>query len=747
MELEYITNRLLYVPFNHDYIVDENVKIRLTEKEFFDKCFFKPDFDLEIQELLSASDEEVKTFEVDLTKEELIEKYERKKQEEGALYNWVECNQNDIYCIKGDAGTGKSTFLHYLQYKYKTSNVQWRVIDIQKAINPIKILGQDIDILNVDNSLYSKAISSIILCIRSEIFGYSKNQINFEKVLQKFRRLENNYKKISDLTFPSVEIREFFENVRIVLENEGNCKEQCAVCAEYMVNYFNKLFEKYKNNIIRLFEYYIELYIYILRCSDLNIRYMLAFDNFERFVGVDEIYSRQLTEFVISLRNIQNSLSENDVNLSMYYQIIIFMRNTSTRMFMPQQTAELFPHSLDLSEWFQISKILEKKLQWYDSQNMTIKDIDRLMDILNDIGCYRGKFRGLRSKLNMLFNNNKRVIVRFLAQILARSVNKEYLVQYDFYKKNEGKITPSYSRFAARIIIFRLVLNELRNDGFFKHIIVQKNNDERRSLGYARKILSILYDYKLQNADSYMEFSDVIKRLYSAIGNAEELYFNSNNNNKRIIIAQVLFYMNYYDGRTDNWLQFVDIQYNIPQEARIRIKKYENLKEIIDNNYQNIKIKITSAGIAYLYFVVYSFEYFACKSIFSDKKKREYGISDLPPLLCTIPNQDDILYKDHNELTCIKILRLVSNEVFMCIETMNEDEDNIGFRRNLADPYISHKSRIINSQSGFIDNFIQCMKEVHATNISHDETFEKRFNKLVIKIEGIRDKYLQYKLE
>lgn len=744
MELEHVTNRLLYVPFNHDYVVDEKIKTLLTESEFFEKCFFKPDFNLEINELLSASDEEVQAFEIDLTKEELIEKYERKKREEEALYNWIDGNQNDIYCIKGDAGTGKSTFLHYLKYKYINCNVKWKVIDIQQAINPIRILGYEVEIINIE-SLYSKAISSILICMCDELYYYDEGQINFEKSIQNLKTLADNYKRIFQFSFPSNDVSGFFENLQECIEKEGTAREKSCFCAKYIADFFNKLIDKYKTNIPRLFDHYLELYICFLRCQNENIRYMIAFDNFERFIGTDEIYSGQLTEFVINLRNVQNSISKNDLNLSNYYQVIIFMRNTSTRMFTPQQVAELFPHSLDLSEWFQISKILEQKVNWYKEQEIEISESDRLMNILNDIGCCRGKFRGLRSKLNMLFNNNKRVIIKFLTQVLARTVNQEFLEKYDYFKKNLPQINPSYARFSARVIVFRLVLNELRNDGFFKYIIVQKNNTERTSLGYARKILSILYDYKLQNEDSYMEFFDIIRKLYANVGDVEHLYFDSNNANRRNVIAQVLFYMNYYDGRKDNWLQFIDIQYNIPQVTKVRIKNYGELKELIDSNYQNIRIRITSAGIAYLYFVVYSFEYFSCKSIYSDRKKREYGTSDFPPLLCVIPNEKEILHKDYNELTCIKVLKLVSDEVFMCIETMNEDTNNISFRKNIGEPYISHKNRIINSQCGYIDNFIQCMREVHRERLLNDVVFEKRFNRLIAKVESIRDKYLQYR--
>lgn len=741
MKLESITSKLLYVPFNHDYIVDEEIKELLTEEEFFEKCFFKPNFAQEIQELISASVDEVQVFDADLTKEELIKKYERKEEEEEALYNWIESNQNDIYCVKGDAGTGKSTFLHHLKYEYRYSNIIWKIIDIQKAINPIRILGQEVIILH-NNVLYAKAISSLILCICNDLFYYENGNINFERSLQNLRELSVNYINRFEFSIPSKEVREFFENIQIFVDDDGNCRDRCLLCAECIALYFNELFEKYENSLNRLFGYFVELYVCFLRCQNENVRYMIAFDNFERFIGTDEIYSWQLTEFVINMRNVQNSIAINDANLSRYFQIIIFMRNTSTRMFTPQQVADLFPHRLDLSEWFQISKILEKKVKWYNEREIEILEADQLMDILNDIGFCRGEFRGLRSKLNMLFNNNKRIIIRFMTQILARNMNREYLMYYDIFKKNTVRISPSFARFSARTIIFRLVLNELRYDGFFRHIVVQKNNEEKASLGYARKILTILYDFHLRHEDAYMNFSDIINILYAHIENAQSLYFNENNRYKRKIISQVLFFMNYYDGRKDNWLQFIDIQYNLSERYNVRIRESEDLRRIIDEHYQNIRIRITSAGIAYLYFVVYSFEYFACKSIYSEKKLIDYGTQDFPPLLCSAFELDDILNKDINNFECMKILNIVSDEVISCINIMEEEENQIPFKKNVTDVPISHKERIINSQCGYIDNFIQCIREIYKEKIINDEEFEKKFRALVTGIRRIREKYL-----
>lgn len=740
-------NRLLYVPFNHDYAVDEKIVNELSEEEFFNKCFVMPDFKKESDELMKMSSKEIKAFEIDLTRDEVSLKYDKQQDASGAFHNWINSNQNDMYCVRGDAGTGKSTFLHYLEYIYRYSDIKWSIVDIQKASSTVSVLGHSVSIPNFI-SLYSKSISAIIFLIVDLLYYKDENEkINFQKSAESLDRLVESYNRLFDGYFLNKIVQSFYKGIYKVVNNKtNNFKMKCIESAEQVANYVNNLFRNHNLKEEERLSRIIELYLSLLRCTNENVRYILAFDNFERFIGVDEIYNGQLVEFVTRLRDIQNEISNNDNGLKNYYQIAIFMRKTSTRMFTSQQSAELLEHSLDLSEWFQVSKILEKKIKWYKEKSIEVDESERIMEILNDVGGYERDFRGLRSKLNMLFNNNKRVITRFVSKILDRSLNQNYIIQYDLYKSNQYNMDNGYSKFAARIIIFRLILNELRRDEFFSHIVVQKNSDESSSLGYARKILSILYDYSLENNDAYMPFDKIIEKLYSALSNPLIRYFDVNNEDKRLIIAQVLFYMNYYDSRDDNWLQFIDIQYNMSNTNRVRIKNYERLFSLIDEKHKDISIRITSAGMAYLFFVVYSFEYFACKSLYTEKKIKEFGEDDLPPLICAIPTKDDIKKKNCNDLKCIKILRIVSSEAFSCITIMNNESNSIGFRRSQEEEYINHKDRIINSHVGYIANFIYILKDIYKEDVKKDILLKKNLDKLIVKIEEIIYKYLEYRV-
>lgn len=697
-----------------------------------------PDFEKEMNEVLSSSTEEIAAFEIDLTKEEIVEKYSKCINEKQALFDWIDTNQNNLYCIKGNAGAGKSTFLHYLKNKYlknEEKKIEWKIIDIVKANQFVSVLYYRINIPDFSN-LYYKTISPIMNCIICDVFNIQDNaRIDYDLSSRRVDYLKRKYNILFDGFLPSEEIDDFFTKVLFTKKNQN--KEKCIEYAKNIKKFFEKLFYLYNTKEDKLFSVCIELYICLLRCKNEHIRYIIAFDNFERFIGTDEIYSIHLTQFVDKLRETQKDISENKSFLAPYYQFIIFMRNTSSRMFTNQQVAEFFPHNIDISDWFQVSKILEKKIDWYGEKSIIINESDRILDILNDIGCCGGKLRGLRSKLNMLFNNNKRVIVRFLTKILYNPLNQNYLLVYDDFKANKMLIPADLSRFAARMIIFRLILNELRGDGFFKHITAEKNNNEKTSLGYARKILTILYDFKLENGDNYMNFNDIISNLFV---NAED-YFDTNNLVKREVIAEVLYFLNYYDGRKDNWLQFIDIQYNVPHKNNIVIKDHNELRELIDKNGQDISIKITSAGIAYLYFVVYSFEFFSCKSINAASKYEKFGDNDIPPILCVVPSIENIKKDNIEDLICIKILKIVCSEVKNCINVMDNDSNSVLFKEKQNDPPVYHKKRIINSHTGFITNYVYCIKSIYQNEIKSDLLLSQKLDKLIDYIENIKNSY------
>lgn len=749
MNLDSTIKKILYVPFNEEYLTDdENINQLLTEEVFFGQCFYMPDFEKEIKELLGKSEKEIQAFEVDLTKEELIKKYKKNKQEKEALFNWIKSNQNEIYCIKGDAGTGKTTFLHYLAYKYRNTEIEWDIIDMNMVIDSFRILNHKLVIPRYRN-VYFRAISILMKKIVDDLFVKNRGRVEIESSYANIIAIIERYFEFFEGTYPTDFITNFFNEIKSLHNVSGDKKIFVESCSKFIYDYWTSYLLQNKHNRDAAFSDFIEFYVYYNCCKKVGKRNVLAFDNLERFIGTDEIYDKQLIEFISNVRHIQKSISTVDPHIASRFQAAIFMRNTSTRMFTPQQISEIFPHIVDLSEWFQSAKILQKKIDWYKENDIEIEQSDRLLDIINDIGQGKdGSFRGLRSKLNMLFNNDKRVIVNILEKVLENESNKSYLKKYDFFKDEKISMDKSLARFAKRVIIYRLVLNELLRDGFFSNIATKREEDKRVSLNYARKVLTILYEHKLDYDDGYMKFDDIIIKVSNNECDAVDKFFIKGNRQQRKNISKVLFYMNYYDGRAENWLQFIDIQYNL-QQSLTRIKTYEELQILLEEHHDDINIRITSAGVAYLYFVVYSFEFFSCKSFRNAPRDCISNDGNIPPLLCTIPSKEDILNKETEQILCVKIIDFISKEAVNCIKKIKTEKENgkktIPFRKNAAERYIEHSNRIINSHVGYIDNFIQCIKSLYRIELENDGKFWEKYQRLEDKLEQIKGGYLKYR--
>lgn len=743
-------NKLLYVPFNDDYKVEDYIKNLLTEDEFFTYCFVGPEVDAEVDKLIKKKDSEggkdnnieIEDFEINLELEELARRLHRQREEWTALRTWISGKQPHIYCIRGDAGTGKSTLLHYLKYSYKGEPIYWNIVDIQNATAEISVLNLRISIPDF-HTLYAKATSALLINLIHEIFpmNNSKKYLLSEAVTIT-SQLVKNYTEKYDGYFPREEVQNFFSGLNTSGDSD---KEVCIQNASHIQCWAENIIRS--NLLPNAFAIILELYIYFVICIGNTDHHIIALDNFERFIGVDEIYNAQLTEFVTQLRSTQRSIYTNN---HLPFQLAIFMRNTSVRMFSSEQANELFPHTLDLSSWFDASVVLKKKLEWYADKSISVKGTDALFTILNDIGICGDTLRGLHYKISMLLNYNKRLVILFLLDVIAFSINEKYISKYLYYWNECEQLKPSLNKFAARSIMFRLILNSLRRDGFFTNIIEQCGTSHSgdcfsSGTGCARKILTILYHHYLLNPNTveytYMELDQLVSQLYIADGDPMACLLDSSNSEKLDMVAQILYYMNYYDGRHENWLQFIDIQYNHTNRENIIMTDHSSLKEYILNNYQNIRIRITNAGIAYMYYVVSSFEFFACKSITKKHHSEFFGNIDIPPLLCSIPTEDEIRNNDVSTLTCIKTITVVMNEALQCIEGLNNSTNPVPFRLKQNTSPKSHQERIVNAHRGFIDNFMECLEHLYQKQCAEDAEFARKYQNLRKEIEKLRNQY------
>ena len=750
-----LMNQILYVPFNNEFPVRKEIREKLTEKEFFENCFVKPLFDKEIKDSESQlaklesknfeneiDDADDKTIHMEMELRRERDKYRDFKRWHGEFVNWLENSGDSIYCILGNAGTGKTTYLHYLQYRTDHNpslKVRWEILDLQNAVDSIRILQERVKIPNFKNVHY-KVISLLLLHIGRHLFPLTDGKVIIRDIVNNLLPVFANY-RINHDDIPTDSIKIFFDDqIR---------KKTAKAITEHTLIAYSKKIADYIRAMLRNPDYdtsdiISELWDVlrtVLHCKYPEYKFIIAYDNIEKFIGTDEISSTQVDDFIEIMRRINDKDIQRNKHSNEKFQTIVFMRNHTSRMAQhPRHRQDFDGHTLDITGWFPFEKISRNKVNWYVDNDISVYNQVRLNHILNDKIGNPNRLRSLHSKLNMLLNGDKRVIMSILSRVLS-DTNENELEKFDSFWKEEFDGLPSdLSKFAARTIIMRLVLNVLRADGFFKQIHVSDEGLKDKEvvyhrLGYAREILTILNNYELQGVQRDMEFDTFLREFRKESGaDPVKYYFDENQTALRATIAQILFYMNYYDARRDNWLHFIDIEYkNDKVNKNIEIIDENHLMDIIDKEHGNIEMRITAAGEAYLMYVVHSFEYFSCRVVDFDTR----------PLVCLIPSLEELeSVKEIDDLECLRTIRYVMRDAKKCMERMakRSASKRILYKRYEGADGIMHKKRIISAHEGYINNFMDCIKDIYREyNLTDDQA--KKYAELISSLAELRSQY------
>lgn len=743
MPLSHTANTILYVPFSKEYTVPFEKINKLDTNTFFRECYVRPRLNKTIEQLEHMVETEIPDFEYPLRREDFIRKYEDDKIRRASFLDWIDGSGDGIYLLRGDAGTGKTTYVHYLKWKY--TSIDWKILDIRRATERISLIGQKIKFQNF-YSLHGKAIACILDKLLSMIFVKANNansivQYDFDQTFEQIQILLQSYRtKILPME-PLDEYGVLYRSLNAIEVPEVDEKrEYCRECARLFASYFMKNCSM-NDDLSDALECAITHYMIILRCFKGTTRKktIIVIDNIERFIGVHEIFSNELIKFLRHLRRIVDNYEKDffhkEENRNLFaenFQFIISMRNTSARGFTPKQNADFFEGSVDLSEWFSIGEIINNKIEWFENNGYTIENDDRFKYIMNDFGiAEEGIVRGLRPKLNLIFNFNKRLTVEFLSEILESTINKEKLNIADELRLKRLRTSSTnggLASFAYRSVIWRLLMDKLNQGGMFRYIFSKKNSAEESSLDmdYIRNILTILSNYTLENGEQYMPLESMVTNLYHLTDSPATWFDNWTWAVERKKNAQLLFYMNYYNRRENNWFQFIDIQCNDASYDKVHFEKWEDILEMIETKNKfdrKIGVRITNAGKAYIGYIAQTFEFISC-------------LEDISmPLLCTLPTEQDLLNAEISKLPCIQIIEKVSQRVSSYIK---DDDVNIKYEYGNPLREYSYTNRLINSHIGYLDNFIACVEN---SIKSEDEKIQRKKGELIAKIKSITDNY------
>ena len=758
MPLGRIADILMYAPFVSVYGVPKEIHEKLTIQAFFGEngCYISPDFDNKAQKLLDqtfyATSENMTGDDWPLNVSEALYAIHQGKRDQAELDRWIEQSNDGIFKILGDAGTGKSTFLHYL--KWAKNDIEWHILDLKKAIREIKIYGSSINIPHEHFvSLYGKVLSAVILEIRNLLFEKKKGVDAATQSRKNLQKLLHRYDTLIAGEFPLESYVELYENLsKIPLEeNSHHCDiNYCRACAKVFADYFTeKCFTKQRNRDTETagLKCVLAQLLIILRCFGRNgYKKLIVFDNIERFIGSDEVYNKELTDFLGDMRNFCDNYSDEykdtDTNTDYFsknYQFIVSMRNTTVRNHTPAEYDDFTRHSMDLSSWFSTGDIIHTKLDWYESHKIKVLDDTiqkHIKYILKDDGPAGDQtLRGLRPKLDLIFNYNKRLITSFLTdETLVEPVENQahYLKFADYFYNNLSKDirTASCASFGYRSVIWRSVLDWLRKGDLFKIEIFREYETSQgriSAINYVWRILSILHSFSVANngietesrgTEHYMPFLDLIQQVYNEQDNDDFAvrFYEESFSDERERMARLLYSLNYYDRNNNNWFHFIDIQYNVVQANRKSLSTWKVLLDLFLETKpapEMLKIRITTAGKAYLGYVAPTFEFVSC-------------MAEKLPLLCCLPTEEELVKYEVANLKCAQIICNTLQKIHNYITDLQPymNNPNLFYHRTNDIPGQSYAERIVKSTYGYLSNFVDCIRRL-VTVTSEDAATRK----------------------
>lgn len=563
--------------------------------------------------------------------------------------------------------------------------------------------------------------------IHDLIFNYfnENDEYNIESIINNFESIVQIYNTKLKNSFPKG--MNFMNQLSDIIKNDNiDNINKILNSAELFEKYFNGLKGKAVNE--QLFSA-LDIMLLFIQCKNFNNNHIILFDSFERFISHDEIYNQDVDNIRKLLLNYSYSINKKGNCHKNKFKFIMVIRNSTLRMLnVKSNNSDELANNLDLTGWFNTNKMVEKKEQYLNKNcNISNETSDLLHQIIGDLRkCQSSQLTGLNLFIEPLFNNNKRLMIDFIGSYIELPSSTKILDKYNsiWSKKNDKPVT----RYAARSIIRGILLQQIDKQckNLFKELETYNNNGYN-GLGHARKLLTILY-----NNNTELKLSELLAKFYN-VKDIKKHWKKTLSTDKKLTIAKILFFMNSYNRRNNDWIQFIDIQLNNSNQ-NTTIKMVDNLYELLNTRLDDFTVSIMPSGEAFLKYIVTSFEYFSYRYC---ENKENYM-----PIFANIPSSEEIENIDNiNELACLKSIKNARKYAIRCIKTTQNERD-IEIDINHNNIYQSHSIRVINSHKGFINNFIDYILDI-CKNDNISETAKIKYMQLVNKC---RNEIAMYKI-
>jgi len=560
-----------------------------------------------------------------------------------------------VFVIKGVAGTGKTTYLHWLKRELKE--------DVEFFIYNFEIIGArprfhfmgtvysftDKEWRNNVNKFTAALLVSFSDNLKlAEKESEDEHRIRVEKIIHEY---EKN-----------------FDN-ETVLDNEG------------FVKIFKEIFGKYVNkeiNYVRLSEdirdrfspaedektlsYVVSSLIRLFFClwkrKSIEKKYLCVIDNIEDFISNqgDPNHQIHLCELERIVNACKNAGDEARKIIETWpeknFNAFLFVTRDTTEMLcrFSLHTHHDVNNEIDISNWFSTVEILKRKNAFLSEQ--------RKKKLFDPICCYSKAYYniihdysisswGLHEIVSKMYKNSHRRIAECVSSALGRigASEMEYFNKNweEAFNNNSEGVKQFRWKFSAghknlcRKFILRFLLNNIQNgdyidnlmgvkssikarderkleyEGVWAEIVLEK---DRKQNDYARKIVTMLDNVTIISGrkDKFISFPRLVKTILVRPFMVIEV-----SNEQIDCLGKILFLMNEVNYQRTNWTPLMCLRFDSSKKAYSQ----ENLCDIMKQHWSEyvdgkrksddaseFGVRVTEAGSLFAQ-ILHTFEYFA----------------------------------------------------------------------------------------------------------------------------------------
>lgn len=615
---------------------------------------------------------------------------------------------NQIICIKGYAGCGKSIYVQKLMFdffpkansfKNNTYNLKFRHVK-RDSVHQLDIGAgtsrDDIKYRYIDG--LSRLISNSIAEDRSIFTFFREMIIDNDNAI---KHIDN--KLIIKKEF--IESSSIFDGIssntdvlRKTLRNELETYDMSILFAIDCL-WRMAMHAVYKRNHPR---------------SDRKSMFIIAFDNLDAIDDIDQSreFIRALCRFRTNLDECQYYLHQNQkkYHISTFTFIVTCRNVTWGRLRLSEYadddddgtiTSNLY--DVDISKFFEYTEIVEKRIDYYTILAGTNKDAENIIADMNFIKEFN-RMRYVRERFKPLFNYNYRKCI----EVITECINNDYSYmkeaislsrKHDLFSRDDAVYSGSSS------VFFRCVFDYLKDHNLYDSSIMDlvdlnqrysNNADNKQLTSIARVVLTYIYNECKAHSTGRTR-TDQILEYFDGVYTPEDICHT--------LLA--LFERNSAWRRPINFSSRPLREFYEKEDLEHQIQLYK--QHLRDNPEEFTKFEICKAGEEYIEFIIAHFEFYASRIACE-----QYPI---PPLFST----NSLKYcvsegKYYFEIACEEVLSAVKeccikltkfNKNVLSAKELGEDDyllEPIIKRTGRNNPQL-HEERVIFCHIYFLESY------------------------------------------